>query len=226
MRKEADRPRLDGRSRAARRERGRSRERLLDAAVEVFATRGFVAATVDEIAAQAGLSKGAVYWNFESKEHLFAALREERIDARLREMIELLRAGPADQDMAPEASRRLLELVHQEPEMVLIANEHWALAARDPELRRRYAERSRELRGALASSLEARRRRLDAPELSMPSEEAATAFIALADGLSRARLIDREAVPDHLYGEIVSLVFQGLVARAERDARDRRHHEV
>lgn len=221
MPKQGERRRTDRRTRAARAERGHSRQRLLDAAVKVFAARGFVAATIDEIAAEAGFSKGAVYWNFESKEELFAALREERIDRRLREMIELLRSAPGDQDMAPEASRRFLEWVHEEPEMVLIAHEHWALAARDPKLRSPHAKRSRDLRAALASAVEARRGQLGAPEFSMSSEEAATAFIALADGLSLARLIEPQAVPAHLYGEIVSLVFQGLVARAERDADER-----
>lgn len=52
--------------------------RLLDAAAEVFVRDGYEAAQLDEIAAKAGRSKGAVYAHFESKEDLFLALFEHR----------------------------------------------------------------------------------------------------------------------------------------------------
>ena len=55
-----------------------TRERLLDAALEVFSRRGYYAASVDEIAAEAGYSKGAVYSNFSNKEELFLALIDRR----------------------------------------------------------------------------------------------------------------------------------------------------
>ena len=196
-----------------------SRARLLAAAAKIFAERGFAAATVDDVAAAAGLSKGAVYWNFASKEELFLALYDERIDRRNRAMIELLRTAPAGEDMAPEASRYLGELLAEERDVVLIAHEHWALAVRDQKLRTRQARRGRQLRAALAEALEARRERLGAPAFATPPEEVVTAYVALADGLSLLKLVDGSAVPDHLFGEVVALVYQGLVARAERDRR-------
>src|SRR5258706_6443215 len=51
-----------------------TRERLLEAATLVFSRRGFDAASVEEIAEEAGYSKGAVYSNFASKEELFLTL--------------------------------------------------------------------------------------------------------------------------------------------------------
>lgn len=52
--------------------------RLLDAAEEIFVRDGYEAAQLDEIAATAGRSKGAVYTHFKSKEDLFLALFEHR----------------------------------------------------------------------------------------------------------------------------------------------------
>jgi len=52
--------------------------RLLDAAEEVFVRDGYESAQLDEIAASAGRSKGAVYTHFKSKEDLFLALFEHR----------------------------------------------------------------------------------------------------------------------------------------------------
>ena len=54
--------------------RQRTRERLIAAAAETIAEKGFQAATLDEIAARAGLTKGAVYDNFDSKDQLFMAV--------------------------------------------------------------------------------------------------------------------------------------------------------
>jgi AcrR family transcriptional regulator len=60
------------------RRRALTREHLLAAAGDVFAARGYHAATIDEIAEAAGFSKGAVYSNFASKEDLFLALLADR----------------------------------------------------------------------------------------------------------------------------------------------------
>src|SRR5215217_7885913 len=51
----------------------RTRSLLLDAAEQVFAERGFISATLDDIAKAAGYSKGAIYKYFATKEELFLA---------------------------------------------------------------------------------------------------------------------------------------------------------
>src|SRR5687767_12383789 len=64
----------------------RTRERLLDAAAEVFAERGFAGASIDEIAVRAGHTKGAVYSNFEGKDDLFLALIDSRLAVKAAEL--------------------------------------------------------------------------------------------------------------------------------------------
>ncbi|WP_107421567.1 TetR/AcrR family transcriptional regulator [Streptomyces nanshensis] len=61
-----------------------TREKLFQAAVTLIADQGFSATTVDEIAEQAGVAKGTVYYNFASKSELFEEL--------LRHGVELLTA--------------------------------------------------------------------------------------------------------------------------------------
>src|SRR5919199_5407506 len=119
---------VDGRTREAR-QRGRdAREELIEAAAEVFAERGFQAASVDEIAERAGFSKGAVYWHFDSKDDLFFALLEERVDAPLRAAVSRFESAPPDQDMAPQADDVLAFLIGQQRDLVLLQVEYWALA--------------------------------------------------------------------------------------------------
>ena len=54
-----------------------TKERVLSAALEVFAERGYHAATVEEIAERAGMTKGAVYYWFRDKEDLACDLQRE-----------------------------------------------------------------------------------------------------------------------------------------------------
>lgn len=51
-----------------------TRARIIESAIKLFSNRGFNAASVDDICAEAGMSKGAFYHHFESKQALFLAL--------------------------------------------------------------------------------------------------------------------------------------------------------
>ncbi len=63
--------------RRTKEEAERTRRQLLDAGVRVFGSKGYTAARLSDIASEAGVTRGAVYWHFESKKGLmFAILRE------------------------------------------------------------------------------------------------------------------------------------------------------
>lgn len=193
-----------------------ARQALLEAAALLIAERGYPGATVNEVIARAGSSKGTFYWHFRSKDDLLFTLLEERIDRPIRELIELLRRAPADEDMAPQASRIFLALVEREPQTLMLEHEYRSLALRDSRLRDRYLERQAGLRDALAAALEIRAKRLGAPPFATPYAEVATAYLSLTQGLAIERLLAPETVPDQLLGEMVALIYQGLVARATR----------
>ena len=63
--------------------RQRTRDRLLDAAYEVFAEQGVHASSVEEVCERAGFTRGAFYSNFTTKEELFAALMERQHSIQL-----------------------------------------------------------------------------------------------------------------------------------------------
>lgn len=216
--------RVDRRTRAARAERADARARLLAAAAKLIAERGYRAASVDEIAAGAGFSKGAVYWHFSSKEELLHTLIDERLRGRTEAMLARLAEAPPEVDTGHEVGDQYMGLLTEDPELVLLTTEYWSMAARDPKLRRRYAKRQAERRKALARALQVRQEHRGTPDLDLPTIEAATAFLALASGLAMERLVDPAAVPDHLFGEIVGLVYQGAVAmtKAKRPPRGAR----
>jgi AcrR family transcriptional regulator len=221
QRRSSRKGRLDQRTRAARAQGGEPRDDLLAAALEVFARRGYQQAGVDEIAAAAGYSKGALYWHFSSKEELLMALVEERIDAPMREMVALLESAPPDRDMSVEASREFARRLDSQRDAVLLEREYWSLAIRDPELRARFAERQRELRDAMARALEARARHLGTPELSMPAADVARMVMSIIGGLSVDELVEPGSVRPDLLGETLALIYAGLLARAASSSAER-----
>src|SRR3982750_1537406 len=101
-----------------------TRARLLDAAAQVFSERGFAASSVDDVAAAAGMSKGAVYWNFDSKDDLIDALLEERVLVPLRTMIEFTKSAPAEQPTASAAGDAIAALADQR-ELLQLYHEQW-----------------------------------------------------------------------------------------------------
>ena len=116
----------------------RNRTLLLAAARRVFLARGYYAATLEQIADEAGFSKGVVYSRFASKADMFLALLEDRIEERAAQNASAARelAGSGDFDA-------LLDLAQQAeraaPGWRLLVTEFRIHAARDPELNRRYA---------------------------------------------------------------------------------------
>src|SRR3954453_5514567 len=93
--------------------RRRTRQDLLEAATRVFAARGFGGASIDDVAAEAGYTSGAIYANFAGKEDLFLSAFEDQIPPHVREVPDAVAAAvedPADLSRAGAAQwMRFLE---------------------------------------------------------------------------------------------------------------------
>ena len=202
--------REDGRRAAAR---GSARERLLDVAASEFAERGYAGASLEAVAKRAGLTRGAVYWNFESKQDLFLTLLDERLDQPARELMRLTETAPADQPTAAAVGRRLERLISDQGSLIMLTFEYWAAAVRDPALREGFNQRQDQLRTILARAVDSRHAATGVP-LTYPAESLAAAILALAHGMAMTKLVDPNGVPDGLQGEILDLLYDGLVLRA------------
>jgi len=84
----------DTRPRGNRLPRHERRRQLLDAALEVFVTRGYHAAAMDEIAERAGVSKPVLYQHFPGKLELYLALLDESVDTLVETVRDALRSNP------------------------------------------------------------------------------------------------------------------------------------
>ena len=185
---------------------------MLAAARSVFARRGLRGASLEEIAEEAGVSRGAVYYNFDDKEHLFLALLRERCLARA-ERLESMATGSGDVGTdIRRVAMRFIEDAEKDPEWTRLFVEFASLVAERPELRAELADELAACRAAIAGILERRLGDLGvAYQMSMDALAAVTA--ALANGVVLERMAD-PTLSRELLARTVELIIAGLEATA------------
>ena len=190
-----------------------TRERLVTAARRIFGRRGYHAASVDEVAREAGFTTGAIYSNFHGKEGLFLAVYEEMVGERRREVAAAADLGEPSGEAAREVADQWMRRVSSDPESFMVLIEFWAWGVRDEELRPEFAARFGAMRIVIGRLLE----RVMADRgvtLPLPAEQLGTALKGLANGLALEKLADPEGVPDELLGQTIELLLDGIAARA------------
>lgn len=185
--------------------REETRRQVLDAAVAAFANRGIAATSINDIAAAAGLTKGAVYSNFESKDELVLTIMEEHVLERMTATAPVFDETLETEQAIRAAGAQLLTFVHDDATWHRLLIEYWTLAMRDENMRANLADRRRELHAAVARAIEQAAR---AREVTLPlsPHELAIALIALSNGLAIERGIYPEAVPDDLFPNLLALL--------------------
>jgi AcrR family transcriptional regulator len=187
----------------------RTRSKLLEAAGKVFACRGLERATVDEVASEAGYTKGAFYANFKSKEDLFLAMLDERFGKRLDEIDRVMESGAPVEDQARQAGRDFSEYLASDPEWSRLFFEFAVQAMRDEEFRQQLVTRHRTVRSRIAEGFETHAETVGG-ELPIPAEQVAMMTHAMADGFALARILEPEDVPDDMFGTMLAVFFAGL----------------
>jgi AcrR family transcriptional regulator len=179
-------------SRVERREQ--TRRELVAAAEACFVSRGFHASSVDEVAERAGYTKGAVYSNFASKEDLFFAVYERRVEQVLTEVVPDLRQLGAERAFDQLAAGALHR---RDPDdgWRAVFFEFWAHVVRHPELRERFAAIHARFLEPLADAVqqlaEDRGQTLSA---DVTASQVAVAWNAMEVGLNLERLTQPQTV--------------------------------
>jgi AcrR family transcriptional regulator len=200
--------------------RAETRRRLLDAATTCFAREGIGATTVEQIAAEAGFTRGAFYSNFETKDALVVELLDERVNRTITEVGELLDANPTPEAFFAALTERdaALESQREERDAVLLKTELWLYAVRNRQIRPKLAARLAALRKATAHVVQVQ---FDTAQVPLPGDAETMAAVvhALDDGIALHRLVDPDAYPAALIFETLLAMQQGAVALAHEEER-------
>ena len=198
-------------------QRALTRARVLEAAVRVFARRGFHGASVQEIAREAGASTGAIYSNFAGKEDLYLAVFDEHVATQIREYTERFARGRDVDEQSRGGADHWMAQLREDPDFFPLYMEFWAHAIRDPQLRPRFAARFAAFRETFAQLIEQGAREVGLEPPPGFAERMGTVLNALGNGLAMEKLTDPDAVPDELLGDTISMIFNALVIAARSE---------
>ena len=189
--------------------RGQTRQLLLDAAQSIFLSKGFVAASVEDIAEQAGYTRGAFYSNFSSKSELFLQLLKRDHENVMADMRAIFEGGESRSQM----EARVLDYYSahfRENDCFLLWMEGKLQAARDPDFRVGFVACLRELRAATTEYIRQFSAQVGTP-LPLPAEQLAVGLLALSDGMQFSVAFDPQAVTPEMTEAVLAGFFRRVV---------------
>lgn len=186
-----------------------TRRRLLEAAITVFARKGYEGASVKEIADEAGYTIGAIYAHFDTKQELFLALLRERYATKVDDLTGIMGREDSLEGQLDALADRFGRLRELEGDWDLLATEFALYAARHPEARGPLIERQRLLREGLAELVRARLTDMGI-EPATSVELIATAIIALGDGLGAMGRLEPSGAHARLFSQGVYHLVAGF----------------
>lgn len=191
--------------------RAQTRARILAAALEVFGDRGIAASTVSDVAAAAGMTKGAVYSSFASKDELVLAMMEEHAMQRLSAALAVFAEADDLHAAISRVGSVLVDAIRSDAVWHRLLAEYFALTHHDPSTRLALRDRRREARGSVARALTRLSENLGVP-LPLPADQFAVVLFAISNGLGIEAGIDSDAVPDELFGSVLALIGRDFLA--------------
>jgi AcrR family transcriptional regulator len=166
--------------------RDQTTQRLLDAAQKLIAKKGLSAASVEDIAAAAGYTRGAFYSNFSSKGDLFIELlRRDHVETHAE--LAALRSDALPLDLIQKRTREIYGRLYRNNESFMNWTEARLLAARDTKFRSRLNALLAEKRGQIAEFIEYFYQRAGVAS-PVPESAMAMGFMALVEGVKLSML--------------------------------------
>jgi AcrR family transcriptional regulator len=191
-----------------------TRECLMHSAAKVFARRGLEHASIDEVAEDAGFTKGAFYANFKNKEELFLAMLDERFAKRIEDIEHVVASDGSAVQKARRGGDQFARMLGADPEWERLFFEFSAYAARDEEFREELVTRYRAMREKIAAALDADGDAGDHPK-PISLDQVALMLCIMGNGFALEKLLERDEVADDVYGTLLMIFFTGLDALAD-----------
>jgi AcrR family transcriptional regulator len=190
----------------------KTRSALLRSAAKLICRKGIIEASVDDVATDAGYTKGAFYANFKNKEELFLVMLDEKYAAELERLESALTGEDAPAEEARHAAVEFIRFAWSDPQWPKLYFEFTAYAARSPEFRQELATRDRRIREQMAEVY--RRWAADFPaEPPISFEDLAMMTFCMANGFLMGQLIEPN-LGEELYGTMMATFFRGVAASA------------
>ncbi len=192
------------------RRRRLTRDHLLDAAAQVLAERGFHGASLDEVAAAAGFTKGAVYSNFKNKEDLFLALLERYWELESEALRDALASDVPPESRLSDFVALIRDQMQTPGNWPALYLEFCVYAIRHPAARARLVQLNDAIVDSVAEILEAERVRWGI-ETDEPAKQVAMIIDALFRGVGIMRALDPSSVDEQFLEMAITFIARGTV---------------
>jgi AcrR family transcriptional regulator len=197
--------------------REQTTQRLLEAAEKLIAKKGLEAASVENIAAAAGYTRGAFYSNFSSKDDLFIELLR-RDHQKATDQMTALRISGVPVDELQSGARNIYGQMYRNNESFMIWTEARMLAARNTRFRTKLNALMAEKRGQVAEFIRYFYARVGvAPP--MPPEDIAMGFMSLAEGVKLYLMSSPAEMTPPTAEALLTLFVDSLMRLARLDAK-------
>jgi AcrR family transcriptional regulator len=186
-----------------------TRRKLLKAARRIFARDGFEAARIEDIAAEAGFTRGAFYANFSAKEDLFFALLDQQVTLHIERVRDLMEACSSEQERR-DALRNYYATRAKDRQWSILVLEFKLFALRHSRLRAKLAEAHRRIKTKM---------KMEGIQRLLPSQVGASqrsrelrkiVLEALLNGLMLEQAYDPKAITDDEVAAILGKLFDTL----------------
>ena len=163
--------------------------RIVDAMRKSIGTRGPVGSTFDNVARDAGVSRGLLHYYFGSKERLMIEVVRQESELRIAEIEAAFEAVESATDVIDVLLRQLSDVLEDEPSVYTLGFELMGEARRNPEIGAEVAEFHQRTRGRVADMLR-RKQEQGVISLTVDPLGAASLVLALGNGLAMEILSD------------------------------------
>jgi AcrR family transcriptional regulator len=192
------------------------RQRIIDGAWRCAGTQGFTKLTVDDICAETGLSKGAFYGYFSSKDDLLATMVEEDAYQLDRTMLEIEMRNARAIDRLVAFARAMVKR-GEDPATVQVTSDMWVMLREDPSVSERFAElvagRRQRLRAWVDEAIAA------GNIADVPANALAATLVALGDGLMLHKSLDPASFRWTNIAKVLDALLDGLRSEVKRESR-------
>jgi AcrR family transcriptional regulator len=188
----------------------KTRSALLSSAAKLICRKGITEASVEDVAKDAGYTKGAFYANFKSKEELYLVMLDEKYAAEIEQIESSMRGTESPAEDARHAAEDFIRLAWSDPEWPKLYFEFTAYAARNPEFREEIATRDRAMRARIAEVFRSWAGSFGA-EPPFSYDDLAMMVFCMANGFLMGQLIEPD-LSEELYGTMSATFFKGVVA--------------
>lgn len=169
--------------------RAETRVRLLDAAYQVFAEKGFGRVRIEDVCTAAGYTRGAFYSQFARLDELFFTLYDQRAEIVAEQVGQAL-ADTSSGGSVESAMKRVTSTLLLDRDWLLIKTDFLMHAARNPDVAHRLLQHRAQLRLAIEERLISTG--LQPPAPFTTPQEAAHAVVAAYDGVTVQLLLDND----------------------------------